>query len=441
MEHVPAWTGRRWWGALLGIAAVGVGIRVLYVLVVLDPVTPGADAAWYTIQGVSILDGTGFMQPVSLLYAPEPIATAAFPPVYPTYQAAWQWLFGYGTTSVRLAGVVTGVAAVVLTGLLGRRVANASVGLLAAAVVTLDATLVAVDGSTMSEGVTVVLVLATVLLGMVVIDGGGRRPWLAVAALGVVGGLAVLTRADLALLVGLVALGMVTLRGPASPRLLRRVGSALAVLVLSALVVLPWAVRNERAVGMLTIATTSPSSALAGSYCDTTFSGADLGSWSYPCVVAASPAGAPAGPDEAATARSQQAAARRYLGDHLSRLPVVLAAREARVWGFWDPHDLARRDAEENRRYGWQLLSRPLDAALAVAGTTGLVVLARRRLNEQPSVLLLFAPLVVVCLGAAVTYGNPRFNAIAHPMLAIGVAVLVGAALQPRPERSSRWWP
>jgi hypothetical protein len=180
-------------------------------------------------------------------------------------------------------------------------------------------------------------------------------------------------------------------------------------------------------VGELTIATLSPSSALAGSYCDDTFGGADLGSWSFPCVEAAIPPGAPT---EAEVASAQRDAALDHLGDHLGRLPLVVVAREARVWSFWDPRDLAERDNDESRRYGWQLLSRPVDAALTAVGAVGLVAIARRQRDD----LVLLLPVVVVCVGAAVVYGNPRFAAIAHPSLALGAAALYEA-------RKDRTWP
>ena len=134
-------------------------------------------------------------------------------------------------------------------------------------------------------------------------------------------------------------------------------------------------------------------------------------------------------------ADAQRSAARRFARSHVGRLPVVLAARQARVWGFWDPRDLARRDGYESRRYGWQLLSRPVDAAMAVVGTVGLVLLVRRRLPDR-RVLVVLAPLLVVAVSATISYGNPRFNAIAHPMLALGIAV-VGEHLL----RRWRWRP
>ncbi len=78
------------------MATVAVGvvvIRVVYVMVVMRHVPPGLDAVWYTLQGTSIRHGTGFVVPTSLFHPPLK-ATAAFPPLYPLYQAGWQVLFG-----------------------------------------------------------------------------------------------------------------------------------------------------------------------------------------------------------------------------------------------------------------------------------------------------------------------------------------------------------
>lgn len=397
------------------MVAAGVVLRIAYVLLVLDGVDPGLDADWYVLQGGSIRAGTGYVVPTSLFQA-EQVPTAGFPPVYPAYQAIWQTIAGDGPTSVRLAGVVPAAVTIALAGLAGRAVAGRRVGLLAAAIVAVDPTLIAVDGSSMSENVTMPLVLAVVWVAAG-LRADGPRPW-RVALLGVLCGVAALARQDL-LLLTLVGVGAVGI-GHGHVGRTRRLAAAAAVVALAATVVVPWAWRNERAVGAFTVSTLSPSSVLAGANCDTTYGGADLGSWSYPCVAAAIP---PGEPTEVEVADAQQAAARAYVGDHLHQVPLVVAARQARVWAFWDPRDLARRDAEESRRYGWQVVSRPLDAVLAVTGTIGLVVLIRRR--GHPGALLLLAPIVVVAASTTISHGNPRFNAIAHPVLAIGLAALV----------------
>src|SRR5690606_10430392 len=74
---------------------------------------------------------------------------------------------------------------------------------------------------------------------------------------------------------------------PAEPRT-RVVTVAVAALAATALVA-PWVWRNHRALDVAAVSTLSPTSALAGANCDSTYSGANLGSWDYDCVVAARP--------------------------------------------------------------------------------------------------------------------------------------------------------
>ena len=68
-------------------------------------------------------------------------------------------------------------------------------GLVAAGLVALHPGLIAADGSAMSENLTVPLVLAAQLLALSVADSGRRG---AALGLGLVVGLAILTRQDLA---------------------------------------------------------------------------------------------------------------------------------------------------------------------------------------------------------------------------------------------------
>lgn len=109
-------------------------------------------------------------------------------------------------------------------------------------------------------------------------------------------------------------------------------------------------------------------------------------------------------------------------------MPAVVAARQARAWSWWDPRDLARRDAEESRRYGWQVVTEPISAVLTVLGFVGLVVLVRRR----RVLLVLLAPLAVVAASVTLSYGNPRFAVIAQPILVIGAVALAARCFSSR---------
>jgi hypothetical protein len=433
-------TGRRWWAALAAVVALGLAVRSLYVLVVLADVEPGLDAIWYQLQGGSIRNGTGYVVPRSL-FTGDLLPTAAFPPAYPGYQALWQWLVGDGPTAVRLAGLVPAAATIVLTAVLGRRLAGPRVGLAAALAVALHPGLIAGDGSTMSENLTVPLVVGAQLLALTIVDRtrehtreqarpqtGRRRTsrvlaqsGMALLGLGVVLGTAVLTRQDLALF------AVVLVGWTAACTAGRDWRTAVAVGAVAALglatIVTPWMLRNLRAVDVAAVSTLSPTSALAGANCPLTYQRADLGSWRYDCVVDARP-GAMSEEDllanrvgEAELMDAYQAAARAHVRANLDRLPAVLAARQARAWGWWDPRDLAERDADESRHHGWQLVANPVSAVLAVAGVVGLVALHRRRRDLRH--LVLAAAVAAVAISVTVGYGNPRFALTAQPTLVL----------------------
>jgi hypothetical protein len=417
-----------------GIVALGLVARALYVLVVLDDVAPGADAVWYQLQGGGIREGKGFVVPRTL-FTGELLSTAAFPPLYPAFLGAWHVVVGASpsTDAVRLAGLVPAAATIVLTALLGRRVAGERVGVVAALLVALHPGLVAVDGSAMSENLTVPLVVGAQVLALRLVDATGRRAQVArAAALGGVLGLAVLTRQDLVVLALLLA-GWLVVALPGDVRAAVPVAGLVGVTALA--VVAPWLWRNHQAVDVVAVSTLSPTSALAGANCDATYAGASVGSWDYGCVVAARPGAA--SEDELLERRvpegelmdAYQQAALDHARRNLTQLPTVVAARQARVWSLWSPTDLARRDADESRRYGWQLVARPLEAVLGLVGAAGLALRIRRR---SPATFVLVVPVLTVACSAAVGYGNPRFNAIAQPSLLVAAAWLALVVVAPR---------
>jgi hypothetical protein len=420
----PAWSNRAWVAGVVGVVVVGVVFRVVYVLVVLDDVPSGLDSIAYQLLGGSIRAGTGYVVPTSM-FTGEYTPTAAFPPLYPAYQALWQSVFDAGPTSVRMAGMVPAAATITLTAILGRRAVGPRVGLAAAAIVAVHPGLIAADGSAMSESLTVPLVLAAQLLALCLADSGHGRLALAVA-LGPVLGLAILTRQDLVLFGGILVVWlMVAMPGPWRAK--ATVGAIVAVG--TALVVTPWVVRNANAVDVVAVSTLSPASALAGANCPSSYHGPGLGSWDYACVAAARPSAmseadaAERGLTERELTDDYRSAAVAHVRENLDRLPLVVAARQARAWSIWDPRDLARRDADESRRYGFQVRARPIEGAFAVAGAVGLVVLLRRRGLRA---FVLVAPVLAVAVSVAVSYGNPRFNVTAQPSLAIAVAALAG---------------
>lgn len=407
-----------------GIALGGMLLRALYVLVVARHLPLGADATWYLLQSGSVFDGTGYVDPELLFSSGEAVPTANFPPLYPLYLVAVRIVAGDSETVAQLAGCVTGAATVVITGVLARRFATPGVALLAAGIVAVSPSLVAADGSLMSETLYVPLVLGAVLLAHM----AGRGSTWAWPALGAVCGMAALTRSEAVLLVPLLLVPVLWWSPrPLRTRVLGVLGSAAVALV----VVTPWMLRNADRLGSFTISTVSPDTALAGANCDTTFFGDSVGSWEYECTR----------PElrrelgEQEWGRRLRSDTREFLADHPGRVPVVLTARELRVWGMWDPADQVPREAVETRSEGFQWVVWATGLVVLVGGLAGLVHLV----VERRDALVLWSPVAAVALTAALTHGNTRFATVAQPVLAVGTAVCIGV-LVGRPGRGAAGW-
>jgi 4-amino-4-deoxy-L-arabinose transferase-like glycosyltransferase len=401
---------RRWWLIVVLLAGAAIAARASYVLVVSRHEPLGADATWYFLQAGSLHDGLGYIDPSARFASGAEVATANFPPLYPALLWLVQRVGGDSLTLAFLAGAPMGGLTVVLTALLARRVAGPTVALVAAGIVAVDPMLIAADGSLMSEVLYVPLVVLATLLALTAGETGRWWRWV---ALGAVCGLAALTRQEaLLLLVVLVAPVLWWSKLPLRPRLLG-IGGAI---VIAALVVTPWVVRNQRTVGEAAISTSSPATSLAGANCDATYSGASLGSWEFACTGTESRSRL----SEAAWDAQLRSGALTYAREHARRLPLVLPARELRVWGVWSPSDLVARDAVETRSAGFQWLVWAAGTVTLVGGIVGLFGLR----HHGRQVVVLAGPIAMVAITALVSYGNPRFRSVAEPMLAIGLAAL-----------------
>jgi 4-amino-4-deoxy-L-arabinose transferase-like glycosyltransferase len=253
------------------------------------------------------------------------------------------------------------------------------------------------------------------------------------AALGAACGLAVLTRTEALLLVPLLVLPLLWW---GRPRLRQRLVGALVALVALGAVVTPWAMRNARELGSFTISTVSPDTALAGANCAATYGGDGLGSWEYLCTR----------PElrrelgEQEWGRRLRAETRDYVAQRPGRLVVVVAARELRVWGLWNPSDQIPREVVETRSEWFQWVAWGTGLVVLVGGVAGLAHLGAGRRDA----VVLWAPVAMVGLTAALTHGNARFAVVAQPSLAIGLAVTLvmlrgRAAAEPRVEDGPSW--
>jgi 4-amino-4-deoxy-L-arabinose transferase-like glycosyltransferase len=393
------------------IALGALALRVIYVFLLGAHPALGSDATWYALQAGTIADGVGFVDPGAVYSFHGAVATAQFPPLWPSLLALVNLLGFDAVRSYRLVGGIVGAVTVVLTAYLGRRLVSDRVGLVAAVVIAVSPAMIAADGSLMAESLFLVFVTGAVLAAV-----SGRRSagfgWFAIV--GALLGLATLTRSD-GLLVAVVLVPVAAwCTKVAVGRRLALAAVAAAVLVV---VLVPWAVRNSDAMGETVLLSNNSGSLISGANCSSTYTGRRLAGWDFSCSHAADPARG----SEAHRAAVQRTAGIDYATDHVTRAVVVGPLRVVRGWGLWSPKALVDAEVPESRTRAMQWAAWVVGLAilgLAVAGAIRLV-------RERREVAELFAVVAAASLVLLTSWGNQRFRLVAEPAL----AVLAAAAL------------
>jgi 4-amino-4-deoxy-L-arabinose transferase-like glycosyltransferase len=397
----------RFWAALLGIAGAGVVIRVLYTLFEAPWPPPGLDDQFYfSALPKLIADGEGFIRPfVYAFKGGQTLPTAEHPPFYSVVLAGLAELGGRSPDAQRLAGAAFGAGTIVAVGLIGRRLAGARAGLIAAGLAAVYPVLIAADGALMSESLLGLLAGLSLLAALRLVE----RPTTGRAlALGVALGLAALTRSEGLLLRPLLLVPV--LRRP------RGVRAAVVTVVACVVVLTPWTVRNWIVFDQPVLISTNSGSAVGGANCHSTYYGDKLGGWDPACL-----------PDNPGEEAEHMASLRRrgieYARDHGERLPVVLGVRLARVWNVYDVLQVP-----EGRSIRVHKLGVAMFFVLVPLAVAGALVLRRRGV----SLWIPLVPFAVVSLTALAAYGNQRFREVAELSLVVLAAVALDAFLRRR---------
>jgi 4-amino-4-deoxy-L-arabinose transferase-like glycosyltransferase len=443
--------------ALLCIAAVAFGVRVAYValakgetcVVGVAGVARGSypsecaigDQLFYNTAANQLADGEGFVEPLWEVKHPgedappaadhPPLTILVLAPVsFLVEHPPIAWIAGddldANVREHRYTMVVLGTLLVVLVGLLGRRVGNEHVGLVAAGIVAVSPNLWVNDGLVMSETVTSCVVVGTLWLAVATVDRASTRR---IAALGALCGLGALARAELLLFVPLLAIPVALRAADWWRTVALAVGASLVV-------VMPWVVFNLSRFEEPTLISTNDGLALAGSNCDPVYRGAGTGLTSYDasagCVDDPPPPG-----DQSEVSRIYRERALDYIDEHFGRAPVVALARVGRTWSLFRPADMVDYNTGEGRETWVTRLGIVVFYPTLVAAAAGVALLVRRRAFWNCWILLV--PIVTVTVGSAVTYGQTRFRAAAEPSLAVLAALalvaLVHRVLQAQRDR------
>jgi 4-amino-4-deoxy-L-arabinose transferase-like glycosyltransferase len=415
----PAPRVSRFFAILAVIAVAACGLRVAYVMTVTRHDHKFYDAVYYQLQAQRLADGHGYTDPFLPIIDPhsKPVPSADHPPMAVFVLTPVAWAFGHSSLAMRFEMVLLGTGTVVAIGLLGRELGGDATGLAAAGIAAVYPELWVNDGLIMSETICALAVTVALLLTYRLV----RRPsWGRAAAVGIMCGIAALTRAELLLLAPLLGLWFLFTRR--FDRRAMRVGTAVITVGAAALTIAPWFLYNQTRFDNTVIMSTNDGGAMLGSNCDAVYHGNAIGLTN---LVACLPAKPPHG-DQSVVSRAYVKKALHYMGDHKGQAAVVVAARIGRDWSVFRPQDMVTFNKGEGRPPWVTIAGLAFYYPLVVLAVAGVVVLARRKRVWWP----LVAPAVVVVLSAVLSYGQTRFRISAEPSIVVlaAVAIVAGAA-------------
>ena len=272
----------------------------------------------------------------------------------------------------RVASSIVGAATVPLVALVGRRLAGARVGIVAAALTAVWPFLIATDGSLMSETIAVPLVTAALLATLWAHDARRLSRW---AVVGVLFALAALARAEAPLLMVIVIGAALLATRELSARMRLGPGRGRARQA-SALVSAPWVGYVVHEVGVGGLWATDSAKTLAGANCQSTYYGPE-----YRAVGQRVHDSGRLAEAHRTRGRVRQPSASTAIR---ARAPDACAARRCgscgrATAGLYAPRQQHDFEVIESRHAKWQTLAWWCYLALLPFAAYGLVVLIRRR--------------------------------------------------------------
>ncbi len=412
----------RWFGpGLLALTIVGIALRIIYAVVWQDGKPLLGDPLFYQQTAVQLSKGHGYVFVGHGTTTP----TALHPPLFSIVLALLDIVGIKSADAHRVALAFVTSGGIVVMGFLGRRVLGPTTGLVAAGIAALGPLWIQPSGKVLSECIYLVLIPIVLLASLRCLD---RPSYGRFAVVGLMIGLATLTRGEALTLVVLIGVPLVLF---ASRLWGARVRFGLVLLVGVMLIVGPWLVRNEIQMGGLTISTDSGTT-LVGAYTPATFS---PGSPLYGSFDQATQFG-----DAAVMSRYGQPPhhlkhwteltlnnalgqiGTSYARRHLSDLPGVMLAREGRLWGVYDTGSELSYDlmSDGNGVRSVQLAGQYVNWVLLPLAAYGGIALYRRARRD---LLIVLGPIAATGITAALTFGSTRYRALAEPSIALLAAV------------------
>ncbi len=165
-QHRAGKTGTSTWfyPVLLLTVAVGLAVRIAFVTAVSFPRIAN-DAVFFRMTATDLADGKGYV--ASFVTHPDKLVpTAAHPPLFPALLSVFDLLGIQSITAQRVGLAVVCCVAVLVVGLVGRKVAGPMVGIVAAAIAALDPIWLQYIGTLLSESIYLIVVPLMLLLAL-----------------------------------------------------------------------------------------------------------------------------------------------------------------------------------------------------------------------------------------------------------------------------------
>ena len=227
----PAWFRP----ALIGVVAIGTVTRIAFAISVMSRGLT-ADANFFHVSAAYIARGKGYD---TLAGSP----TANHPPVFSVMLAVFDLLHLQSVGTQRIVVAIVASIGVILMGLLGRKLAGAKVGIVAAAIAAVDPLWFQPSGILMSESIYLVVIPGVLLMALLCVE----RPTIwRFGSLGLVIAVAALVRSEAVDLIVLLGVPVIL---TAAGDWRRRAQTGLALAVGFLLVLTPWLIRNEIKLG------------------------------------------------------------------------------------------------------------------------------------------------------------------------------------------------
>lgn len=441
------WKAASFRAQLALIATAGFVFRVVYVAVVKRDHTLettnvfAGDQFYYSLAADALAAGKGFVTPWYELLPDFSFGTQAgpaadHPPLTAIVAAPASLLPGGEGDHLfeqRFIMCLVGAGVIAMIGLCARQIAGRAVGVIAAAIAAVYPALWINDGLVMAESLTTFCVAGTVWTALRYHQQPSSR---LAMQLGVWIGFAALARAESLLLVPLL---LVPLMLVSHPRWHQKVTSVLLSLAMTVLVVAPWVVPNLLRFNEPVLMSTNDGLTLIGANSPQTYSGSAIGFWTLEHAFALESTDPELrGADPSEQSRIWRTEALAFIGDNLSDLPRVMAARLGRLWSVFRPMQMSEFNTGEGRElWASNLAFVGLWVALPLA------LIGWLRLGQMKQIRWPFTVLAIhVSLIAVLFYGIPRFRVPAEIAVVICAAIAVhwlsslGACLH-RPTSSS----